>query len=293
MHADASPPSPAGKHLDTWRCGANGGCNAMMALSWAAAAPRTTTSSGFMSNAASAALGPDSRGASSGGASLAAASLPAPVPEHGGDGARTRWQLLSGHDSGQVLVWNVGRDTLAPACKLGEGGSPVRAVVALDAWGLIATAHANGELTVFARAAQAADWGGGALSGAASHALSSASVGSAHDSGSGSGGHTTSVGVACVRPRRVVVRAHRSAITAAAGCAAGLVTASSQGTLRLWRAADLAREADKGGLQLYTGRRTTMSNASVGSMERWVPGQTGGGGGLHGTTSCLPACFGH
>lgn len=226
-----------------------------------------------MSHAASSGLGPDNRGHSSGGGLGGA--LPACVPEHGvmGD-PRKDWQLLTGHDYGQLLVWNAAADRLVPACKLGEAGSPVRAAVSLDAWGLVCTAHANGEIAVFARPSQAGDWGGGALSTAASYALPSSSAsGSTHSSFAGAAAasaHTTPVGLACVRPRRLVLRAHRGTITAAGGCASGLVTASNQGTLRLWRAADLAREADKAGLALggQLGRRTTTSAVSIVSSER-------------------------
>lgn len=251
----------------------------MLAISWAQMPPRGANSSGLISQAGSAGLGSEMRGWSSGGASLMGGPLPARVPEEGpSDDSRRSWQLLTGHDNGQLLVWNAAADRLVPACKLGEPGSAVRGAASLDAWGLVCTAHANGEIALFSRPAQASDWGGGALSGAlssaASHALASASS-STHSSCAGAVGglpaSATPVGIACVRPRRLVLRAHRGGITAAGGSSSGLVTASSQGTLRLWRAADLAREADKAGLVLggSLGRRTTAA-ATLSATERWV-----------------------
>lgn len=265
--ADMAPAQthPPGRLLDTWRCGTNGACNSMAALSWAPHALRATVSSGIISAAASAGLGPESRGGSAGSGALSTGALPASVPEHAAvesaaDEARRSWQLLSGHDSGQVLVWNVVRDRLTPVCKLGEPGSAVRAVVSLDAWGLIATAHASGEVALVSRPAQASDWGGGALS---------TGAGSSSGSIAGPAAPTMSVGIACVRPRRAVLRAHRSSIVAAGGCSGGVVTASGQGTLRLWRSAELAREADRAGLQLHAARRTTT--VSTVSSERCAP----------------------
>jgi len=269
-----SPPN-TGKQLSVWHCGVHGACSSMIALNWSSAAPLQSTSStgGF---------GILGGGSSSGGGAAQhhpQYQHPASVPEDsvGGD-PRSGWQLLTGHDNGQVLVWNAAADSLHPACKLGETGSPVRTITYFEPWGLLCTAHANGELALFARAAHASDWGGSSgLSGAASHALGSAG---GSDSGLGAAPPTTGavqnpsicvgavqnpsicVGVACVRPKRLLLRAHRSSIVAAGACSTGLVTASTQGTLRLWRAADLAHEADKAGLLACLGRRTTTSAAS-------------------------------
>jgi hypothetical protein len=266
-----------GQQLDVWRCGGHGACTCMQLISWASQPSRGGTSSGLISHAGSTALSAEMRGWSSGGALAVGASMPAPVPEGSAvDNVRGPAQLLSGHENGQVLVWNAASDRLAPACKLGDPGSPVRAVASLDAWGLVATAHANGELALFARPAAATDWGGGILSGATSYALTSA--GSTQSSCAGGAGglqpHTTSVGAPTVRPRRAVVRAHRHSIVAAGGSASGVVTASNTGTLRLWRAAELAREAERAGILCgaVAGRGTTASAAmSAVSSERCAP----------------------
>lgn len=295
-----------GQHLDTWSCGSTGACNAMFALVWApsgAAAPHAGNgSSSGMASMGSRALSlgiggtADGRGGSgvgitSSGSLAPSSSLPAAVPEHEalpersvsvGDG-RSSWQLLTGHENGQVLVWNAARDRLQPACKLGDpGGSAVRAITTLDAWDLVVTAHASGDIALFARAANASDWGGGQpLAKVSTPADTPGGGGGGGGSSSGSISSTamalkpaaaTSVGVACVRPRRVTVRSHRSAIVAAAGCSSsGVATASGMGTVRLWRAADLAREAERAGLPLRAttaSRRTTA--ASSASADRWV-----------------------
>jgi hypothetical protein len=240
----------------------------MFALPWGPGALGTASSGGG--------LGAAGRGGSAA-APLTPSVLPASVPEDGvGGDPRAGWQLLTAHDNGQVLVWNAAADHLQPVCKLGETGSPVRTVASLDAFGLICTAHANGELALFPRAQHASDWGGGGMA----HGASSSSGGSGHPSASGAGaqppsaaaaGPTTAVGIACVRPRRLVLRAHRSSITAAGASAGGVATASNQGTLRLWRAADLAREAERAGLLAGLPRRTTTSAASAAlSIDRWA-----------------------
>ena len=255
-----------GRQMDVWRCGAHGACNAILPLNWAA-----LRSGRHSSSAANMQLGPESRGGSSAGGTLAGMPPPATVPEESsGERPCGSWQLLTGHDNGQVLVWDVARDILAPVCELGEVGSPVRAVASLDSWGLICTAHANGELALFARAAHAADWGGASSGGSAANAGGGSGGGGSSCPGSAGAPRlsTTSVGIACIRPRRVVLRAHRTPITAAGACASGIVTASSQGTLRLWRAAQLAREADRGGLQLSTARRTATCAMSGPSWDR-------------------------
>jgi hypothetical protein len=265
-----------------WQCGNNGACRAMLDLSWPSQARRGTAGSGAISSTASTALSVDARGISGGSGSLGIAALPPCVPEDaaGGD-PRSMWQLLTGHENGQILVWDAAADSLQPRCKLGEAGSPIRSLVHLEAWGLLCTAHANGEIALFARSAQPGDWGGGFLSNAVSHTfVSGGGGGSTNSSGSGVAAasssalaapqHGMSMGTPCVRPRRLALRAHRSNITAAGGCSLGLVTASEKGTLRLWRAADLAREADKAGLIMASlvGRRTTGSVGSVLSGER-------------------------
>ena len=241
----------------------------MLALVWTQGEPHTVSgsraaSSGFMAPGDARSSGD---GMSASGSLGPSASLPAPVPEHGtlpqpsGGDARAGWQLLTGHENGQLLVWNAARDRLQPACKLGEaggggGGGAVRAVASLDAWGLIVVAHAGGELALFPRAARASDWGG--LAGGAA----AVPVGSSSGSPSAPA-PATAVGVPCVRPRRAVLRAHRSAIVAAAACPFGVATASGMGSLRLWRAADLARAAERAGLPIQgAARRTTAASSA-------------------------------
>lgn len=260
-----------------WRCGTVGGCNTMLPLMRGVPASRGAPGGAAVHISSTLPV------LNEPGSGVAGGGCPATVPEEtGAAGPRTSWQLLTGHDNGQVLVWDAARDVLAPVCKLGEPGSAVRALGCLDPWGLICSAHANGEIALFSRLTGGADWGGphgGGVGGGAYGEAATVGGGSGASGASGGGLLSASVGIACMRPRRAVLRAHRTAIAAAGACAAGVVTASSQGSVKLWRAAELAREAERAGLQLAAPRRTCTSTLSGMSMDRWSAARGNGGWG--------------
>lgn len=81
-----------------------------------------------------------------------------------------------------------------------------RGIVPLEAFGLLLTVHANGEIALCIRpAGEELEWG--------------LAAGSPR-------------GVGLLRPRRALIRAHRSPIVLAAQGGVGLVTVSGEGTIR-------------------------------------------------------------
>lgn len=217
--------------------------------------------------------------------------VPTSVPEdHIGEDPRSSWRLVTGHESGQLLLWNAAADQLQPVIRVGEAGlSPVKSLCVMEEQGLLAVVHANGDLAVFIRPMRDRDWllgpttmsaagdGAGAAAAAAgtvgggvscssssnsgsaagstpgdtlSHALSSgppAPHGDRARSGGGGGG-TNGAGLTTIKPRRVVLHSHRSMLVAAAACSGGVVTASALGSIKLWPAEGLGREAERCGL---------------------------------------------
>lgn len=198
-----------------------------------------------------------------------------------GEDPRSSWRLVTGHENGQLLLWNAASDHLQPLVKVGTAGSsPIRAVAALEQQGLLATAHANGDLVLFNRPAQDEDWllqcataapstagmtpqrvtdSAGAsrrpsssttlLMPLASTASAAVTVSAAAAAVSGGGSnHGPGVGLTTIKPRMAVLRSHRCNLAAAAACSYGIVTASGMGAIKLWTADALGREADRVGL---------------------------------------------
>jgi hypothetical protein len=197
--------------------------------------------------------------------------IPAAVPEDDlGEAPRRAWRLLTGHESGGLLLWCAASDALMPLVALGEPGSgPVRGLAVLSDAQLVAVAHAGGDMALFRAPADDEDWllsppcdpessadtrsGHAAAAFASAAAFNSASGGIV---GSANGG-TNSAAVAAaaattlpttIKPRRLLLRTHRAAVAAAVGCGLGMVTASALGAIKLWSADALVREARRSGL---------------------------------------------
>jgi len=278
----------AGTQLDMWSCGPYGSCLAMTSMLTADALAATT--------AAATAAQYQSPKRSSSEHNTAGLDVPCCVPEDNiGEDPRSSWRLITGHESGQLLLWNAAADRLQPLVKIGEPGlSPVRALSVMEEQGLLAVVHANGDLALFLRPARDRDWlmgpatqstaGGFAVDGsvgsgtsgvglaagatggggscqagtaafqgydsAAGAALTSGG-GAASDRGRSTGGGSSAAapaGLTTIKPRRVVLRSHRSMLVAAAACSSGVATASSLGAIKLWPADGLGKEAERCGL---------------------------------------------
>jgi hypothetical protein len=68
--------------------------------------------------------------------------------------------LLSttGHENGQILIWDAAVDQLHPLVKVGEVGSPVKAIGVHNEYCLMSTAHASGEVCIFLRPSEEMEW---------------------------------------------------------------------------------------------------------------------------------------
>lgn len=61
------------------------------------------------------------------------------------------WRLLTGHENGQLLLWDPSLPLLAPLLRIGEPCSPCRGIAAFDVQRIIVTGHFNGEIRIFAQ----------------------------------------------------------------------------------------------------------------------------------------------
>jgi len=135
----------------------------------------------------------NSLGSSNRGSLLAAAglgtALPESVPEDGiAENPRSSWRLVTGHDTGQLLLWSAASDKLQPLVIVGDSSqSPVKAVAVLEQQGLVAVAHANGDLSLFLRPVRDDDWllAGGRQQKSSSGGLDRLRAAGEHSSGSG------------------------------------------------------------------------------------------------------------
>lgn len=298
-----------GTQLDMWSCGSYGSCLVMASMMTSDALTETA-----WANAAAAA----SRfRASAADCTPGGLDVPCSVPEdHIGEDPRSSWRLITGHESGQLLLWNAAADWLQPVVKVGDPGlSPVRALCVMEEQGLVAAVHANGDLALFLRPARDRDWlmspaksTAGAAAAAAGSTLDG-STGGASPTASGAGGSssprgqpgaseqqllspatstgggvgergkssgggaaTAAVGLNTIKPRRVVLKSHRSVLVAAAACSNGVVTASALGSIKLWPAEGLAKEAERCGLL------PSALHMQAQRESRWVTGHAAGGG---------------
>jgi hypothetical protein len=257
-----------------WSCGHFGSCLAMTSLVTSDALTEMAAATNTSAAAAGRPLSQRSRPGQGEHALNPGLDVPPIVPEDNiGEDPRSGWRLVTGHESGQLLLWNAAADRLAPVIKIGDPGlSPVKALCVMEQQGLLAVVHANGDLAMFLRpnrdrdwhmgpatpqpaSAAASDGGGGPAAATASagpsseQLLSVALPGAPGERGrSGGGGGAAGAALTTVKPRRVVLRSHRSMLVAAAACSNGVVTANAVGTIKLWPAEGLAKEAERFGL---------------------------------------------
>jgi hypothetical protein len=59
------------------------------------------------------------------------------------------WRLVTGHDSGQLLLWHPCSHQLQPIMKIEGSSSSVRGIMVFESCGLMCTGHANGDLVIF------------------------------------------------------------------------------------------------------------------------------------------------
>jgi hypothetical protein len=271
----------AGTQLDMWSCNQYGSCLAMASMLTSDALADANAAAATA--AATARFQPARSSSEYGSPGL---DVPTSVPEDNiGEDPRSGWRLITGHESGQLLLWNAASDRLQPLIKIGDTGlSPVRALCVMEEQGLLAVVHANGDLAMFLRPSRDRDWlmgpttaaaaaaAGCLMDGAASGAAGAGAAaggsagGSANGQGveqlspatsggaladrgrSGGGIAAAAAGLTTIKPRRVVLRSHRSMLVAAAACSSGVVTASALGSIKLWPATGLGKEAERCGL---------------------------------------------
>eukprot|EP00198_Chlamydomonas_reinhardtii_P004200 XP_001693536.1 predicted protein [Chlamydomonas reinhardtii] len=213
--------------VDCYDCCGFGPCHAMAALRWPTDADDNgATGGGTGSLHAPASAHPHHRPTRSDGGRDGAAGGPSSTGLST-SAARPPWRLLTGHENGQLLLWNPSHTALAPLLRIGEPGSPCRGIAAFEDVRLIATGHQNGELHLFLQPSTA----GGLPPG--SNSASKASFGT-------------------LRPRTIIVQAHKSRVDRMVGGPTSCVTSSWLGTIRLWHGADLAAEAHRQGLLAHT-----------------------------------------
>eukprot|EP00798_Chlamydomonas_sp_ICE-L_P018693 gene18693-25214_t len=62
------------------------------------------------------------------------------------------WRIMTGHENGQVLLWQPGSDRLLPLLRIGDPSSAIRGMTVFENYNLVVLAHANGELALTIRA---------------------------------------------------------------------------------------------------------------------------------------------
>ncbi|GAX75255.1 hypothetical protein CEUSTIGMA_g2700.t1 [Chlamydomonas eustigma] len=149
-------------------------------------------------------------------------------------GVGSMWRLLTGHESGQIVLWHPDAHRLMPLMYILEPGSPIRGLMVFEQYNLVCTAHANGDIQVFIRPSM----GGMSIS---------VPLGPFATLPPGSeSAHPNSFGL--YRPKKVSIKAHKSPMVMMLGTAGSMVTASIKGTIRLWHAEEIAAEAERGGI---------------------------------------------
>ena len=132
--------------LDRWECGAFGACHSMRPLGWKS-------------------HGNNNNNTSPSQALLTASTMPAPDPAAiAREGRKTRrrsyieggppamdWRLLTGHESGQLVMWHPASTRLSPLMYFGEPCSPIRGIMVFEGIDIICTGHLNGEVQMFVR----------------------------------------------------------------------------------------------------------------------------------------------
>lgn len=88
------------------------------------------------------------------------------------------------------------------------------------------------------------------------------------------------------RPKKFAIRAHKSAISILQGNGSVAATASTLGTIRLWAARDVAKEAERHGITVHSYDRAASGTALMPSSQS--SGGAGGGVGKCGGTREAP-----
>uniref|UniRef100_A0A7S3R324 Protein kinase domain-containing protein n=1 Tax=Dunaliella tertiolecta TaxID=3047 RepID=A0A7S3R324_DUNTE len=219
------------QHIDTWECGVFGTATAMEAMTWQLPFPTPR-----------AATDPQSPRHSQAGAT-------APAGSH--------WRLLTGHENGQLLLWNPNAKRLSPLIMIGPPGSPIRGVKYMEEEQLVVTAHYSGDMHMFA--VPPLD--------VIVPPIAQASKGS------------DSFGV--FKPKTAVLKLHKSAVVGMVSTGAACATWSVQGSIRLWTAHDFVDTMGRQGLirslshQTSSGSDRIHSQGTSGSaLERACNGAT-------------------
>jgi hypothetical protein len=139
------------RSLDRWECGAFGPCNSMKPLGWQAGGSPSTIPP-YMMGLVSASTMP-----------LSDPSLQASVEVGRAKKTRRRsyieggpppmdWRLLTGHESGQLVMWHPAATRLCPLLYFGDPcHNPICGIMVFESLDLICTGHANGEVQIFVR----------------------------------------------------------------------------------------------------------------------------------------------
>lgn len=118
--------------VDCYDCCGFGPCHAMAALRWPTDADDNgATGGGTGSLHAPASAHPHHRPTRSDGGRDGAAGGPSSTGLST-SAARPPWRLLTGHENGQLLLWNPSHTALAPLLRIGEPGSPCRGIAAFE-----------------------------------------------------------------------------------------------------------------------------------------------------------------
>lgn len=144
------------------------------------------------------------------------------------------WRLLTGHKNGQVLMWHPDYQTLQPMLKFGDLSSSVKGICVFPNHRILVVGRKNGELHV-----------------------SRANLENMEMSTPKDAKHLSTI-----RPKKVVVPAHKSNLALMVGGGFKLATASAQGTIRLWQAEELEKEAEKGHVLPALGSKTKSSTST-------------------------------
>jgi hypothetical protein len=59
-----------------------------------------------------------------------------------------RWRLVSGHDTGQVVYWELGSRSLTPLGMIKADSSPVRGLAGLEEHHMLLIVHASGWISI-------------------------------------------------------------------------------------------------------------------------------------------------
>eukprot|EP00798_Chlamydomonas_sp_ICE-L_P018547 gene18547-25054_t len=214
-----------------------------------------------------------------------------PVPSAGRVGKLTKkspsgkmWRIMTGHENGQVLVWQPASNKLLPLLRVGEPVSPIRGLVAFDDWNLLVQCHANGDMVVMFR---------GGIEPPGSDIASGSTFGLMRPRKVIVRGNMspialmTSFGDSCVTTTTSgVVRGHKSPITLMTSFGESCVATTTSGTVRLWYAQDLANEAALQGL--HTGSTKTLLKSQ---METSTSGVVPSGSVASSSTPATPASY--